>query len=110
MMEAKWFGSFWKHLWENSVFDSSIKKSLMIFVIAPELGSASPIMTHVFESAACCEYAYLEFCLPLLRDRSSVAAPLMMRPALYYLQAIWTAKCTILFIVPVARFLALLLC
>lgn len=109
-MEAKWFGSFWKHLWENSVFDSSIKKSLRIFVIAPELGSASPIMTHVFESAACCEYAYLEFCLPLLRDRSSVVAPLMERPALYYLQAIWTAKCTILFIVPVARFLALLLC
>lgn len=49
----------------------------MIFVIAPELGSASPIMTHVFESAACCEYAFWSFvCLCL----SSLAAPLMMRP------------------------------
>lgn len=48
-----------------------LKKGLMIFVIAPELGSASPDTAHVLESAACCEYAYLELCVALLRDRSS---------------------------------------
>lgn len=73
MIEAKWFRSFWKRLWENSVFDSPIKKSLRVFVIAPELGSASPIMTHVFESAACCDCAHLEFCLPLLEQRGGTS-------------------------------------
>lgn len=109
MIEAKWFGSFWKHLWGNSVIDSSIKKSLMIFVIAPELGSASPVMTHAFQAAACCECAYLELCLPLLREEqrgsTSGDASGFVLPS-----SNWTAECTLLFIVPVARFLALLLC